>query len=248
VTIDETGVRDGRTVGEGSQGMKALLATVLGLGVLAAHLSAQATPAPRPAPERMMIGPTEYLQAPNPFPLNVPATASSFDLTRARNLAPRDWGMAHVLACRPVTVTDTTGWVPIKIGSRIRPAVLPSAFTQDTTFRSYHGGLKWIAPAMEFSIENGWWGVQYDSAGYLTACRVKTRAGEYLVNESRTPTGYSFMAFPWSPTWGPSTMITGHATNEENLRILWTAFVSMVPPECRYMTGAPLRDPTAPAC
>jgi len=233
-------------MGGGLQGMKRLLARVIGLGALAAHLSAQ--PAQRPAPEHLMIGPTEYLQAPNPFPLNLPASASSFDLTRARNLAPRDWGIAHALSCRPVTVTDTTGWAPVKIGNRIGPAVLPSAFTQDTTFRSYHGGLKWVAPTMEFSIENGWWGVPYDSAGYLTACRVKARAGEYLVNETRTPTGYSFMAFPFDPTWGPSTMITGRAANEENLRILWTGFVSMVPPECRYMTGAPLRDPSAPAC
>jgi hypothetical protein len=101
---------------------------------------------------------------------------------------------------------------------------------------------------MAFSIENGWWGVSYDSAGYLTACRVKVRAGEYLVNESRTAAGYSFTAFPWNPNWGPSASITGQATNEESLRILWTAFVSMVSPECRYMTGAPVRDPSAPAC
>lgn len=228
--------------------MKPILAAVLGLGLLATHLAAQTTLAPGLPPERLMIGPAEYLRSPNPFPLNVPATASSLDLTRARNLAPRDWGMAHALPCRPVTAADTAGWVPIKIGSGIGPAVLPTAFAQETTFRSYHGGLKWAAPGMAFSIENGWWGVPYDSAGYLTACRVKARAGEYLVNESRTPTGYSFTAFPWNPTWGPSTMITGQATNEENLRVLWTAFVSMVPPECRYMTGAPVRDPTAPAC
>ncbi|MEP6622190.1 MAG: hypothetical protein ABJE47_22900 [bacterium] len=228
--------------------MKPILAAVWGLGVLTAHLAAQSTSAPGLPPERLMVGPAEYLPSPHPFPLSVPATASSLDLTRARNLAPRVWGMAHALPCRPVAATDTTGWVPITIGSDIGPAVLPSAFAQDTTFRSYHGGLKWAAPGMVFSIENGWWGVPYDSAGYLTACRVKARAGEYLVNESRTPTGYSFTAIPWNPTWGPSTMISAQAMNEESLRILWTAFVSMVPPECRYMTGAPTRDATAPAC
>jgi hypothetical protein len=226
--------------------MRIIIGIALGLGLAGNHLPAQAAPAVSFA-ERL-IRPAEYLKAPSPFPLNIPAGASAGDSIRGRNLASRDWGMSHVLPCLPVAAVDTAGWVPIKIGSATGPAILPSAFTSDSTFRSYHGGLKWVAPGMEFAIENGWWGVPYDSSGYLTACRVKVRAGEYVVNETRTATGFSFSAFPWNPNWGPSTMVTGRAETEEKLRILWMSFASMVPPQCRYMTGSPLRDPNSLSC
>jgi hypothetical protein len=227
--------------------MRIIIGIALGLGVAGSQLAAQTAPAVS-FPERM-IRPAEYLKAPSPFPINIPAgRGTAIDSIRGRNLAPRDWGMSHVMPCLGVTRADTTGWAPIKIGNANGPAILPPSFGPDSTFRSYHGGLKWVAPGMEFAIENGWWGVPYDSAGYLTACRAKVRAGEYVVNETRTATGFTFSAFPWNPNWGPSTMVTGRAETEEKLRILWTAFESMLPPHCRYMTGSPLRDPSSPAC
>ena len=226
--------------------MRIIIGMALYFSMFGDPLAAQAAPSVS-FPERM-IRPAEYLNAPNPFPLNIPAGGSATDSIRGRNLAPRDWGMSHVLPCQPVARVDTTGWVPIRIGSAAGPAILPPSFAPDSTFRSYHGGLKWVAPGMEFAIENGWWSVPYDSAGYLTACKVKVRAGEYVVNETRTAKGFTFSAFPWNPSWGPSTMVTGSAETEEKLRALWTAFESMVPPHCRYMTGSPVRDPSSPAC
>ncbi len=228
--------------------MKSKLIAALALGMFANDIAAQSTTSAAPVPERLMIGPTDYVRAPNPFPFSVPANASSLEVTRARNTAPRIWGMSNALPCRPVATVDTAGWTPIQIGTQIGNAALPAQFKQDTTFRSYHGGLKWSAGDVGLQVENGWWGVAYDSAGYLTACRVTVRDGEYLVNEVRTSTGYAFHAFPLDPTWRPSTMITGSANSEEGLRIAWTGFLSMVPPRCRYMTGAPLRNPSAPAC
>jgi len=196
----------------------------------------------------MLIGPAAFLRSPNPFPITLPATASALDTVIARRGAPREWAMAHALPCGVVRKADTTGWVPITNASDLEPALLPSTFVQDTAFRSYHGGLQWIAPGMAFTMENGWWGVPYDSAGHLTACRVTVRAGDYLVNESRTSTGFAFSAIPWNPLWGPSMKITGQANTEETLRILWTAFVGMAQPPCQYRTGEPVRDPSSPAC
>jgi hypothetical protein len=87
----------------------------------------------------------------------------------------------------------------------------------------------------------------YDG-GYLTSCRVNARAGEYIVRETRTATGFEFTAFPWDPRWGPSSGIVAQAPTEDGLRVLWTAFMTMLPPRCAYMTGGPVQDPRAPPC
>lgn len=195
-----------------------------------------------PVPAPLMIGPEDYVQAPRPFPTNLGATSNRLDSLRAANLAPRNWGMANARPCRTVVLVDTAGW------QRDDGLSLPGGFAPDSAFRSYHGGLKWRANEIELIVENGWWGVAYDSAGYLTSCRVHARSGEYIVSEARTPTGFEFRAFPWDPEWRPSGAIVGRAPTEEGLRILWTAFVTMLPPRCRYMTGGPVRDPRAPPC
>ena len=197
---------------------------------------------PTPPPERLMIGPEDYLRAPSPFPTNLSATSTSLDSVRARNLAPRVWGMANARPCRAVPLVDTAGW------QTDGGLSLPAGFSRDTLFRSYHGGLKWKANDLGLIVENGWWGVAYDSAGYLTSCRVHARAGEYIVSEARTPTGFEFHAFPWDPEWRPSGAVVGQAPTEERLRILWTVFMTMLPPRCGYMTGGPVRDPRAPPC
>ncbi|HET9426418.1 MAG TPA: hypothetical protein VFO55_13695 [Gemmatimonadaceae bacterium] len=193
-------------------------------------------------PERLLIGPPEYLRAPKPFPMALGPTSSDVDSILARNLAPRNWGMAKALPCRAVPLADTTGW---RISANV---VLPAGFAADSSFRSYHGGLKWKSGDLALVVENGWWSVDYDSAGHLLSCRVTARAGEYIVSESRTPEGFEFRAFPWNPQWGPSTAIGGAAKTEEGLRILWTSFMTMVPPHCRYMTGDPIRNPSGPPC
>jgi len=228
--------------------MKHLLVCVIALCGFTKHLTAQIASAPDRESEHLMIGPAAFLRSPNPFPITLPATASALDTSMARRLAPRDWAMAHALPCRAVSLANTREWVPITNGSDPGPALMPRAFAQDTAFRSYHGGLRWIAPSSSFSVENGWWGVLYDSAGYLTGCRVTVRAGDYLVSERRISDGFEFTAIPWNPTWGPSTKITAHASTETQLRILWTAFVGMVPPECQYRTGEPVRNPSSSAC
>jgi hypothetical protein len=197
---------------------------------------------PTTVPERLMIGPEEYLRAPRPFPIDLGATSTRLDSVRAGNLAPRNWGMANARPCRAVALVDTAGW------QRIDGLSLPAEFARDSSFRSYHGGLKWKAGDLGLIMENGWWGVAYDSGGYLTSCRVQARSGEYIVSQARTPTGFEFRAFPWDPRWRPSGAIVGHAPTEERLRILWTAFLAMVPPRCGYMTGGPVRDPRAPPC
>jgi hypothetical protein len=193
-------------------------------------------------PERLMIGPEEYVRAPRPFPTILDATATRLDSIRAQNLAPRNWGMANVRSCRPVVLADTAGW------QRADGLLLPAGFAPDSSFRSYHGGLKWTADELALIVENGWWGVAYDSAGHLASCHVHARSGAYIVHEARTPTGFEFRAFPLDPEWRPSSAIVGRAPTEEGLRILWTAFMTMLPPRCRYMTGEPVRDPRAPPC
>jgi hypothetical protein len=193
-------------------------------------------------PEQLMIGPEEYVKAPHAFPVILAETATRFDSIRARNLAPRDWGLANVQACRPVALVDTARW------QRDNGVLLPAGFAPDSSFRSYHGGLRWRAGELALTVENGWWGVGYDSAGYLTSCLVETRSGTYLVNQARTPTGFAFRAVPFDREWRPSSAILGHAPTEEEIRILWTAFMTMSPPRCRYMTGGPVIDPSAPPC
>jgi hypothetical protein len=148
----------------------------------------------------------------------------------------------HIQPCRPVALADTTGW------QRDDGLSLPVGFAPDSSFRSYHGGLKWRADELALIVENGWWGVTYDSVGHLTSCRVQARSGVYIVNEVRTATGYQFRAFPLDPEWRPSTAVVGQAPTEEGLRILWTSLMIMTPPRCRYMTGGPVRDPRAPPC
>ena len=193
-------------------------------------------------PERLMIGPEEYVRAPQPFPTSIGPTSTQLDSIRDRNLAPRNWGMANARSCREVALVDTTSW------QRHGGLSLPPGFAPDSSFRSYHGGLKWSNTELGLTVENGWWGVAYDSAGYLTSCRVHTRSGEYIVSETKTATGFEFRAFPWDPEWRPSSAIVGQAPTEEGLRVLWTAFITMVPPQCRYMTGGPVLDPRAPPC
>lgn len=206
---------------------------------VAAPLAGQQTTS---VPERLMIGPEEYVRAPRPFPTNFDATSTRLDSIRAVNLTPRHWGMANARPCRAVALVDTAGW------QRNGDISLPPEFAPDSSFRSYHGGLKWRAEELELIVENGWWSVAYDSAGYLTSCRVHARSGEYIVSEARTPAGFEFRAFPWDPEWRPSGAIVGLAPTEEGLRILWTAFMTMLPPRCGYMTGGPVRDPRAPPC
>ena len=150
--------------------------------------------------------------------------------------------MANARPCRAVALVDTAGW-------RTNDGLsLPAEFAADSSYRSYHGGLKWKAGDLGLIVENNWWGVAYDSAGYLISCRVQARSGEYIVSQHRTPTGFEFRAFPWDPEWRPSSGIVGHAATEEQLRVLWTAFIVSVPPRCGYMTGAPVRNPQAPPC
>jgi hypothetical protein len=211
-----------------------LLATL----VLAAPLNAQQAAV---LPERLMIGPEEYLKGPQPFPVNLASTSTRLDTVRAQNLAPRDWGMANARPCRAVAISDTTGWK--REGGRL----LPDGFAPDSTFRAYHGGLQWKSKDLAISVLNNWWGVVYDG-GYLTSCRVNARAGEYIVRETRTATGFEFTAFPWDPRWGPSSGIVAQAPTEDGLRVLWTAFMTMLPPRCAYMTGGPVQDPRAPPC
>jgi hypothetical protein len=215
-----------------------LLLAVLTTFALPAALPAQQPP----PPDRLLIGPEEYVRAPRPFPVNLAAATTRFDSIRAGNLAPRDWGMANARPCRPVALVDTTGW---KLDDGL---ALPAEFAPDPSFRSYHGGLKWVAADLELIIENGWWGAAYDSAGYLTSCRVHARSGEYIVSEARTALGFEFRASPYDPSWRPSGAIVGRAPTEDGLRILWTSFMTTLPPRCRYMTGGPVRDPAAPAC
>ena len=218
--------------------MRRLIALLAVLGV-AAPLSGQQ---PTLAPQRLLIGPQDYLRAPRPFPTNLPATSTQFDSVRASNLAPRIWGMANARPCRAIPIVDTTGW------QMDDGVLLPPGFTRDSLFRSYHGGVEWREQDLGLIVENGWWGVAYDSAGYLTSCRVPARAGQYIVSEARTPTGFEFRAFPWDPAWRPSGAIVGQAPTEEGLRILWTVFMTMRPPRCGYMTGGPVLDPRAPPC
>ena len=150
--------------------------------------------------------------------------------------------MANARPCRAVALVDTAGW------QRDGGLSLPTGFAPDPSFRSYHGGRQWRAKGLGLGIANGWWGVAYDSVGYLTSCRVHARSGEYIVSEARTPTGYEFRAVPRDSEWRPSGAIIGQAPTEEGLRILWTAFMTMLPPRCDYMTGGPVRDPRAPPC
>jgi hypothetical protein len=193
-------------------------------------------------PERLMIGPDEYLKAPTPFPVTLSASSTNLDSIRAKNLAPREWGMANLRPCRPVALVDTLGW------KAEGTPLLPQGFSRDTAYRSYHGGLRWKQNDLSLAAVNNWWGIPYDSAGHLTSCRVRARAGEYVAYETRTATGFQFTAFPYDPAWGPSGGIVGVAPTEEALRIMWTAFMQMIPPRCNYMTGSPVRDPRAPPC
>lgn len=170
------------------------------------------------------------------------ATSTQADSVRARNLAPRSWGMANARPCRAIPVIATTGW------QTDGGLLLPPGFARDSLFRSYHGGMKWKANDLGLIVENGWWEVAYDSAGYLTSCRVSARAGEYIVSEERTATGFEFRAFPWDAAWRPSGAIVGQAPTEEGLRVLWTVFMTMRPPRCGYKTGAPVRNRRAPPC
>ena len=195
-----------------------------------------------PLPERLMIGPEEYVKAPDPFSIRLVESATRLDSVRARNLAPRNWGITHLRPCRPVDVVDTEGW------ELTDGLPLPPGFARDSSYRSYHGGMKWQSDQLALFLVNGWWGVDYDSAGYLISCHVETRSGPYIVTEKRTASGFEFHAFPLDPAWRPSSAISGEAPTEEGLRILWTTLMLMSPPHCRYMTGGPVFDPQAPPC
>ena len=192
----------------------------------------------------MLIRPDSFVPVPNPFPIDTPADRSSLAMTRARNTAPRVWAMQHARPCRPVSLADTTGWESILPTEGPRPSavtaypgaglgrariILPPAFTRDTAFRSYHGGYGWAAGETKFRMESGYWGVQY-AGKIVTACRVVTAAGAYVVQESMQDGRYSFYAFPVDSVWRPSVMISGVATTEQGLRGPWTAFALMTPP------------------
>ena len=109
-------------------------------------------------PERLMIGPEEYVRGPRPFPINLNATSTRLDSLRAENLAPRQWGMANAKLCRAISLADTVGW------QRDGTLLLPAGFARDSSFRSYHGGLKWRGKDAALIVENGWYGVAYDSS------------------------------------------------------------------------------------
>jgi len=189
------------------------------------------------SPITLMIGPVEYVKAPNPFPIDLGDAITAVDSTRARNLAPRNWGVANLRACRAVAISDTSGW------GRIEGVQLPSGFSRDPSFRSYHGGLRWTSGDLELVVENGWWGVEYDSSGHLISCRAEVKSGTYVVSETQTSDGFEFRAFPLDPAWRPSTRIVARAPTEEDLRVLWTSFTVMSSPACRYMTGGPVYNP-----
>jgi hypothetical protein len=210
---------------------------VSALGVVTLAMSfavagAQGRPARGSPPpvERLMIGPDQYLVRPDPLPLPSFLTAASpaSDSVHGRTLvAPHNWGVANARPCRPVAVVDTSGWrataSPYTLG------VLPPMLTPDTSFRAYHGGLRWAGQGMTFTVTRGWWGIGYDSVGRLLSCRVTARTGEYIVHEVRDSAGFAFTAIRGQPVCMPSVVITGRAPSEAALRVLWTALM-VIPP------------------
>ena len=83
--------------------------------------------------------------------------------------------------CNLPELVDTTGWVRPAPRSTV---LLPKRFQRDTTFRSAHGGARWIGAFDTVEIATGHWGVRsFNDASQRRRCKATVGGMPVLILE-----------------------------------------------------------------
>jgi hypothetical protein len=149
----------------------------------------------------------------------VPDTLVSPTTTETR-IASRAWSILNAAPCNLSSGVDTSSWV--RYGHRGYGWLkLPKDFVLDSTFSSYHGGIRWRNSTRSVAIEHGWWGVDI-SEGRIQACRGTFPTGPFIVQRSSVNGSAEVWAFRADPTWrsGVRVVITG--PTHDNARFSWS--------------------------